>query len=286
MRSLIGVPLVLSLGLVLHPGFGAAWLALLAVVGPAIYALVRRGAPRAYYGTLDDLLYEGERAIVAVSLVVMAFGVFMDVVWRTSHSMSGSTGWGFLVGLFVLAMMGAATARWEGGTVPKRVVAGLVGFAAMIGLGALIHAAPNGFGWSQRLALVLILWVGLLGGSMATKEGRHIAVDAVKRLLPTQLRRPFEVVAGSVTVALCVFLAVLGVLYARANYVEWVESEHTAAIFESLPIPYWTATLPIPIGFGLMAARFFGIVLYGAKEVDLLTSVGAAGAGEGKEAAR
>ena len=63
----------------------------------------------------------------------------------------------------------------------ERAIAGSVAYAVLAVLCVVIEAAPNGFGWSQTLAMVLLLWVSLLGSSMATREGRHIAVDAVKK---------------------------------------------------------------------------------------------------------
>lgn len=283
MKSLLGVLLLASFVSVLHPWAGWAWVAVLAGVGPVVARLARGTAPRAYFGALDDLIYRGERILVALALVVMAAAVFVDVVWRTIHSVEGRTAYGFLLGILALCLIGGFTARWPGAGPLKRLGAGLLAFGGFSAFGAAVASAPTGFGWSQRLALVLILWVGMLGSSMATKEGRHIAVDAVKRVVPERLRRGFEVAAALLTVALTLVLMLLAVGYARGNFVDWLQSDMKAFLFESLEAPYWAASVPIPIGFGLMAARFFGVVLYGAKEVDLLTSVGA-GPGEKAEA--
>lgn len=275
MRSALGALLVLSFGLILFPGAGAAWLALLVFGGIVVHVLLGKGGPGRYLSRLDDLIFAGERTIVCVALVVMAITVFVDVVWRTSLSIHGNARWGFTAAGLVLCMIGGATVRWPGATPLKRIGAGLAAFVVLVLAVLAITAAPNGFGWSQRLALVLLLWVGLLGGSMAAKEGRHIAVDAVRRVVPERFRRGFEIASSLVTFSLAAFLAVLGVIYTRGNWHDWIESEMQAGVFESLPIPYWTATLPIPIGFGLMAVRFLAVAIVGAKEVDLLTSLGA-----------
>lgn len=272
---MLGALLVLSLGLVvLFPAWGISYLLALIVLGSIGHFLLGLGMPGRFLARLDDLLYDGERALVATALMVMSAAVFVDVSWRTSHSLEGNTARGFVVAGLFLCLMGGATVRWPSATRAKRLGAGLAAFVVLSGVIALIHAAPNGFGWSQRLSLALLLWVGFLGGSMATKQGLHIAVDAVRRVVPARLKRSFEVAGGVVTVALSAFLTWLGVLYAHANWTDWVESEHQAGVFESLPIPYWTASMPIAIGFGLMTARFLGLLLTGPKEVDLLTSVG------------
>lgn len=276
-RAIFGVLLVLSLGLVIFPTLGWIYLVVLLVGGSLGHVLLGLGTPSKYIGRLDDLLYEGERAIVSASLIVMSAVVFIDVVWRTARSVAGTTtGWVFLGVIFVLCVLGGLTARLEGASVAKRIGLGLAAFVVLVVLGTLIYIAPNGFGWSQRLALVLILWVGLLGGSMAAKEGRHITVDAVRRVVPDKLQRLFEISSGLITVGLAFVLTILGIEYVRANWVDWVDSQYAASVFESLPIPYWASTLPIPVGFGLMAVRFVAVILRGERKVDLLTSMGGA----------
>lgn len=275
MTTLLGILLILSFGSILHPWAGAVWIAALVVGGPLVWRLARGRSAKDYFSTLDDVVYRGERAFVMVALVVMAFVVFLDVVWRTAHSVEGSAAYGFAGGIFVLCVIGGLTTRWPGAGLGKRLLAAVGAYAVLAAACFAIYKADNGFGWSQKLALVLILWVGLLGASMATKEGRHIAIDAVKRVIPERYKRGFEILGGMLTVILSLVLAVLAVEYSRGNWVDWVNSDYRAFVFESLEWPYWVATVPIPIGFGLMAARFFGVVLYGAKQVDLLTSVGA-----------
>lgn len=275
MRSVLGALVVLSLGLILFPGIGEVWVLLLAV-GASGFGIARRGGAVEGLRALDDLVYAGERLIVGISLVVMAFFVFLDVVWRTAHSVEGATVYGFPIAIFVLCLLGGYTTRWNV-SVAKRLGAGVAGFAILAIACALVYQAPNGFGWSQTLALTLIIWVGLIGGSMATREGRHIAVDAVKRVIPDRFKRAFEIAGGLATVLLALVLAVLGTMYARQNYADWVASEYRAYLWDSLGMPYWAATVSIPIGFGLMAVRFLGVTIFGAKEVDLLTSVGAGG---------
>lgn len=276
MRALVGAVLVFSFGLVLVPAAGFVWLALLILGGAAFFRFTKRGTAVDYLRQLDDLIFEGEKAIVSVSLLTMALAVFVDVVWRTSHSVSGQARIIVPLAGLGLCLLGGLTARWEGKGIGPRLLAGLGAFVFIAGLIAIIHIQTNGFGWAQRLALVQLLWVGMLGGSMATKEGRHIAVDAVKRVVPKRFARAFEFTGALITTLLAVFLTILGVNYATENWVDYFNAEGRAFVFESLPIPYWLASIPIPIGFGLMAARFLGVAIYGAKEVDLLTAVGAA----------
>ncbi|MCB1566462.1 MAG: TRAP transporter small permease subunit, partial [Xanthomonadales bacterium] len=43
--------------------------------------------------------------------------------------------------------------------------------------------------WSEPVSRLLVLWLALLGGLAATREGKHIAIDALPRLLPPLWRR-------------------------------------------------------------------------------------------------
>lgn len=259
----LGVVVLLSLGSVIYPTVGVPWILLLVLGGAARSRLLGRGGLRSWLKTLDDAVFRGERAVVALCLGVMAVVVFMDVVWRTARGVDPATGRALVAGLFVLVMLASFTARWPGASAVARAGVGVALFFGLLGAVWLVARVENGFGWSQRLALVLVIWVGLLGGSMATRLGRHIAVDAARRIVPPRFSRGFEAVSGLVTVATCGFLAVVGGMYCRGNVEDWWMADRRAFLFESLPIPYWVATLAMPIGFGLMAVRFLAATIRG-----------------------
>jgi len=182
----------------------------------------------------------------------------------------------FSVAMLLACLVGSFTRRWPTEvSLTKKLAGGFGAFGVIVLACYLISLKPNGFGWSQKLALCLMLWVGLLGASMATHEGRHIAVDAVRQVVPEHLKRSFELLAGLVTVVVAAMLTELAIRYVRSNWFEWLESDFEAGVFESVPIPYWAATLAIPIGFGIMAFRFVDVALNGARKTDLLTSLGA-----------
>lgn len=41
-----------------------------------------------------------------------------------------------------------------------------------------------GFEWADIMVRQMVLWVGFVGGALATHQGRHIAIDAVNKFLP------------------------------------------------------------------------------------------------------
>jgi len=274
-RGALGAVLVLSFGLVIFEHIWTWYLTALIIGGSIGFVLLGKGPPGKYFRKLDSLVYEGEKVLVSIALVVMSIVVFLDVVYRTVQNSSPGLLTGFASALLLACLVGSFTRRWATKvSIKHKILWGLAAFAFIVVSCFLITLKPNGFGWSQKLALCLMLWVGLLGASMATHDGRHIAVDAVRQIVPEELKRSFEFMSGVVTVIISTTLTLLAIGYVRSNWIEWVESDMEAGVFESVPIPYWAATLSIPIGFGIMAFRFVDVTFNGAKKADLLASLG------------
>ena len=103
-----------------------------------------------------------------------------------------------------------------------------------------------------------MMWVGMLGISMAQYAGRHLQVDAVRRALPERWRPIFRKLSSLAAIALLVFLGLHALDYLHDNWREWLETDMTAGVFESLPIPYWVASQPIATALFLMIARNLG----------------------------
>jgi len=249
----VGLVLLLSLGLPALSGYGWLWLAVLSLGWPLLRH--QRGL-RDYYRKLDRLLYAGESTVAVLALLAMTTGVFLDVVWRTSHGDDIRWSLALLAAVLALCALGA---RAGGHGAVRSLLC--IGGVCLAGAGA--HLAPNGCGWSQRLALVLMLWVGMLGASMATRNGRQIRLDAVRRALPESRRRAFQIAGDLLTLGFVSTLALLALRYVEGNFEDFANSEGRRAVFSALPVPYFAATLPIAIAFGLIAARSVRDVLCG-----------------------
>lgn len=233
-------------------------------------------------------MYRAERAIVVVSLVVMATVVFLDVVHR-SFSGEGSK----------LAMVLAKVAGWFGSEIVEGtpsyqglvdaspwlllvIFTGLTYFgvrstkravpiAAPIAAGAalagvlvayglvrlLLVVMPNGLVWSQPMALVLTLWVGFVGASMCTYENRHLRVEAVQRFLPDKIRPTVGFLSGLLTTMVCFALVWVSLRYVRFNYQEYVSTEGQGGLFTGMDVPKYLGFAALPIAFGFMTIRFF-----------------------------
>lgn len=107
----------------------------------------------------------------------------------------------------------------------------------------------TGFGWSDPLLRIMVLWVGLVGAMAATRERRHITVDILSRFLPARGKRASGAVADIASTVVCGLLAWHSAHFVLEEYQSGTEA------FAS--IPAWACEVIMPIGFAVMALRFF-----------------------------
>jgi len=113
----------------------------------------------------------------------------------------------------------------------------------------------SGVDWSDPLLRVLVLWLGLLGAMAATRDGSHIKIDLLTKLLPAAATRYLPPITNLVSAVICAI-----VCYHASRFV-MMEYEDGAAAFAT--VPAWLCEIIIPIGFGLMALRFFSDTITG-----------------------
>jgi TRAP-type C4-dicarboxylate transport system permease small subunit len=122
----------------------------------------------------------------------------------------------------------------------------------MLGLGitqiAMWNLFHQGLAWADPVLRHMVLWVAMIGASMATSARRHLNMDALTRILPPK---------GKAIAGVFVHLtaaAVTGVL----SWVSciFVSEEMATGGLAFLNVSRWQAQLILPIAFGLMAFRF------------------------------
>lgn len=92
----------------------------------------------------------------------------------------------------------------------------------------------------------LTLAVGMLGAALAAREQRLLTL-AVSSLLGGRYAAPARLVSGSIAAAISILLAMASL--------EFVAIEREAGLSLVYSFPVWIAELPLPLGFGLIAAR-------------------------------
>jgi TRAP-type C4-dicarboxylate transport system permease small subunit len=106
----------------------------------------------------------------------------------------------------------------------------------------------GGFLWADPLLRYLVLWSGMLGAVVATREGKHISIDVIAYLAPEKIR---EWIHLAINLFSCV---VAGILTWAA--VIFVRNESLFGTGELLNIQSWKWNLIFPAAFGLIAFHF------------------------------
>ena len=102
----------------------------------------------------------------------------------------------------------------------------------------------------ETLLRHLVLWVGFLGATLATREGRHINIDVLSRFVRGNRKRTIKILSNLFAALICSLLtdaAIQVVTDAR-------EFKESVQIF--IEVPTWILQLIFIFGFGMMTFRF------------------------------
>lgn len=128
----------------------------------------------------------------------------------------------------------------------------VVSFMALMLLGLLQIILRNVFASGlfgvDEILRHLVLWIGFLGASLATREQRHLRIDILSRVLPPKYQPWLDGMINLLALAGCVMLA-------QAAWA-FVREERMAETVLTAGIAAWIVQSIIPLGFCLMACRF------------------------------
>lgn len=108
-------------------------------------------------------------------------------------------------------------------------------------------AVDGGFLWGDIFLRHLVLWIGFIGASLATRDDKHISIDVLSRITPATVMPYIRIVVNLATIFVCVVLS-----DAAWTFVEY-EIEAETILFND--VPAWIFQIIMPIGFGLIAFR-------------------------------
>ena len=115
-----------------------------------------------------------------------------------------------------------------------------------------------GYLWVPQVALMLLAWLAFLGASMATREGRHIQVDALSKLVPQKFRPWTRAIGLLLTTFFTAYLLYLSHLYLFGENGSFHQEVNQAA--ES-GLPPWAGVMSVFVSFGLMSIRFAALTI-------------------------
>lgn len=105
-----------------------------------------------------------------------------------------------------------------------------------------------GFEWADIIVRQMVLWLGFIGGALATHKGRHIAIDAAARFLPPQKAAAVRTLTSTIAAGLCCVLTWAGWVFVRD------EMESGSHVFAE--VPSWPFQAIIPLAFAAISFHF------------------------------
>ena len=112
----------------------------------------------------------------------------------------------------------------------------------------------GGLSWINRFFAFSMLWLGLLGASLATRQGRHINIDLFSRFIPIEKARwGLEIITSLAAAVVCAVFAKQG-----WTYIFEIEAEGADILFTiaGVGIEHYWQYIVIPAAFAMMGARF------------------------------
>ena len=106
----------------------------------------------------------------------------------------------------------------------------------------------SGIVWIDPLLRVLVLWLGLLGATVATRNNKHISIDLLPRILNRGTYCLIQSVVAQISAWTCLVIAWYGL--------SWIRLDYEDAVASFIGIPAWMLEVVIPASFALIGLRY------------------------------
>jgi TRAP-type C4-dicarboxylate transport system permease small subunit len=107
----------------------------------------------------------------------------------------------------------------------------------------------SGLIWGDSSLNILVLWLGLAGSIVATRENKHINIDILSQYLPENYKTHIKKIGLIFSSTVCLIIS-----YYSFSF---ISSEYTLNEYVFLKIPAWFTESIIPISFFVMGIRYF-----------------------------
>ena len=126
----------------------------------------------------------------------------------------------------------------------------LLGSLVLLAVGQIIlrEVFETGFFRADELIKLLVLWLAMVGSIAATRDNRHIRIDALSHLLPDNAVTAIRLFVDIFAAVVCGVVAWQAWRYLQLE----IEFENTVLI----NVPAWIAHIIVPGAFALMSYRF------------------------------
>lgn len=106
----------------------------------------------------------------------------------------------------------------------------------------------SGIIWGDAMVRVLVLWVGLLGAMVATRNNNHINIDIISRFLPAPIKNVSQLIVEIFAALVCAVMTWLSCKFIL------MEMEYEIIAFANMPS--WVCEIIIPIAFAVICIRY------------------------------
>jgi len=113
-----------------------------------------------------------------------------------------------------------------------------------------IPGMPNGIAWSNEISELLLYLLTMLAAPWLLREGRHIRVDIVLRVLPPTWAYACEWISDVLGLGCCLWMVWYGAAAANRSFAS------AALSIKTLVMPEWWFMAPLPLCFALLAIEF------------------------------
>ena len=112
----------------------------------------------------------------------------------------------------------------------------------------------SGLVWGDSALRVAVFWLAMVGAMIATRNGSHIAIDAITHYVSPQWQRRLAAFTGLAAAAVCLLAAWHSYLFVRDEY------EYGGMAFGS--VPAWLCEAIMPLAFAIIGLRLLWQVFF------------------------
>jgi C4-dicarboxylate transporter DctQ subunit len=115
----------------------------------------------------------------------------------------------------------------------------------------------SGFVWIDPLLRILVLWLGLIGATVAARHNKHIRIDLLSRYFSRNTHRLIQVMVRQVSAWTCLVIAWYGM--------DWIRLDYEYSVTSFAGIPAWSVEIIVPLAFALIGIRYFLLSLHSSR---------------------
>jgi TRAP-type C4-dicarboxylate transport system permease small subunit len=106
----------------------------------------------------------------------------------------------------------------------------------------------SGYVWIDPILRVMVLWLGLIGATVATRDNKHIRIDLLSRYFDENTHLLIQSFVGQISAWTCLVVAWYGF--------KWIHLDYLDGMTSFAGIPAWMLEVIIPASFTLIGLRY------------------------------